>query len=532
MSASAADIEWDVIVVGAGSAGCAAVHALTRSGKLKVLLIEAGGSNRSLAIRVPALVMEANRKFDWGYRSEPDPSRHGHVDSWLRGRVLGGSSSVNGMLYVRGAAADFDEWARDGCVGWSSADLAPLFAAMERSDLPSQERGARGPVRVRTVRGVHPLTRAFMQAAAANGIPINADYNGARQEGVGLAQLSQWRGFRWSAADAFLDARARAGATILTGRQVQQIRMQNGRAVAVCVRRADGSLEEFRGRHIVLSAGAIASPQLLMLSGIGDPGPLQSLGVAPTLALPGVGRNLMEHPLLRLVFGSVIPSYNLTGGLPQKLGLAWRFLAAGQGLVATAFEAAAFIRTSSALERPDVQLHVLPIGLMDQGPGASPFLDRPSMTIYVNASYPLSRGSISLQSPDIADAPRIEHALLGQDEDAATLVAGIRKVRAIMAERPMAALLAGELLPGEGARSDEALLDHVRAHTELGYHPSGTCRMGVDGEAVVGPDQRVRGTDNLWIADASIMPRLISGNTNAFCMLAGFKLGRALAGLA
>jgi choline dehydrogenase len=520
--------QWDYIIIGAGSAGCAAAYELGHSGQNKVLLIESGGNNGSPCIRIPALVVKATRKFNWGYLSQPDPSRDGKADSWIRGRVLGGSSSINGMMFVRGAPHDFARWAAAGNRGWSYEDILPLYREMETSDQVNSLRGHRGALHVRTVTRPHPLSAAFVMATTKLCGPFNPDYNGESQEGVSYAQLSQRCGLRCSSADAFIKPLLRKrNVRLLLGANVDCINFNGTVATGVTFDRG-GESSVVAARRIVLCAGAINSPKLLMLSGIGDAVELTRLGIKPVLNSLEVGKNLQEHPTIRLIYKTRVESNNLSGGVIQKLGIIRAFALHRQGPISTVFEATAFLRTSAGLEHPDIQLHFLAMGVMNVGDNTSPFLGYPSVSIYVTKNYPKSRGAIRLASANPADAPLIECRLLNDPEDVETLVLGARVVREITNTSPMRELIDEEVIPGRAHLAPEALRRYVPPHTEISYHPVGTCRMGPDPSAVVTPDLRVNGVENLWVADGSVMPDLISGNTNAACMMIGMKLGRDL----
>lgn len=529
---------WDYIVVGAGSAGCAVVNRLTESGAKRVLLLEAGGSDKSLCIKIPAglAITERLEQYDWQYRSVPDPSRNRKTDQWLRGRVLGGSSSINGQMYVRGNAADYDRWAAMGNEGWSAKDVMPIFQALENSDKNSSnkknsERGRKGPVYVRTVKNCHPLSEAFLQAAQNMGYTSNPDYNAPNQgqEGVSYAELTQRRGLRWSAADAFLKPiKHRKNLCVVVNACLHRL-VFNERRVTGVVYEQGGVLHEAQAKNVVLCAGAINTPKLLMLSGIGDKAALSALGIPVKLDRPSVGHNLIEHPLLNLTYRTKIPSYNPTEGLLQKAILGLKYLLKRQGPIATVFEATAFLKTQWEATAPDIQLHFMPAGVARSGDDGPFVLPYPSVTVLLNKNHPLSRGHIQLVNDDPKEAPLIACELLQREEDLETLVRGVSLVRRIMSSAPMADFVEQEIWPGDQHTEDAALKDYIRRNTSLAYHPVGTCRMGVDEDAVVTPDLKLRGIDNLWIADASIMPDLISGNTNAACMMIGEKLGRQLA---
>lgn len=524
-------MKWDYIIIGAGSAGCALAHELGADGRARVLILEAGGSDRSLYVSVPAFQVQAIRRHDWGYVSQPDPTRNSRTESWERGRVLGGSSSVNGMMYVRGARADFERWERLGNGGWGYADVLPVYRDMERSDQPGELRGKTGPLPVRTATDVHRLTEAFVQSVVAYGCRFNPDYNGASQEGVAYAQLTQHRGLRCNAAKAFLKPLlARGNVKVALRSSVENIQVENGRANGV-VFVQDGSRQAEAARHVILCAGAINSPKLLMLSGIGEPEELQRVGIPIRVRSPGVGKNLCDHPVLKMTYRTRIPSNNLTEGLAQRLRIFHQYVTRRSGPIANLFEATAFLKTADEITEPDVQLHFLALGYGQTTGGTNRTLNYPSVTVLLNKSHPISRGRVRLASAAPHDHPLIECRLLDDEADLQTLVRGVGVVRAIMQAQPMANLVERESAPGHEVRGEEPLRTYIRNNTQIAYHPAGTCRMGIDANAVVSPQLRVNGVDNLWVADASVMPDLISGNTNGVCMMIGMKLGRYLSGL-
>lgn len=481
--------------------------------------------DRSPFIKIPSAVRRAGLHHDWGYRSEPDASRDGMTEKWTRGRVVGGSSSINGTLFVRGAAADFDGW---NVPGWSARDVLPIFRAMERSDRPGPLRGRSGPLYVRTVKRPHLTTEAFIDAARAAGFGFNEDYNGEQQEGVGFAQLSQHHGFRCSASDAFLKPLlGRKNLKLVVNAHVDRIEMVDGRAVAVSFHRGRARCRETAG-DVVLCAGAINSPKLLMLSGIGDELELARHGIRTVLHLPGVGRNLKEHPLITLTFKSRIPTNNLTEGPLQRLRMALEFFLHGEGGISNLFEGTAFVRSGPAAARADLQLIFMTRGFERLPDDRVQLASYPSVSVHVIGSYPQSAGRIRLSSAASTDPPRIECCLLEAPEDLATLIKGIHIVRRIMRTNPMGALIDSEIAPGADLESARELESFVRRHTGIAYHPIGTCRMGSDEHAVVDASLRVHGTENLWVADASVVPSPLSANMNAACMMIGKMLGQRL----
>jgi choline dehydrogenase len=523
---------WDYIIIGAGSAGCVLAHELTNGrGNETVLVLEAGGSDRSPLIRLPAGSLRVNEMCDWGYWSQPDPSRNGRAEQWERGRVLGGCSSVNSTVFVRGALRDFDRWASQcgGGIspGWSAREVLPLFRELESSDQIGPFRGQGGQLHVRTVKRRHLITEAFVKSAQACGHPFNEDYNGEVQEGVSFAQLSQRHGLRCSSADAFL--RPLLGKSknlsLVLNALVQRIEFINRRAVAVSFKKG-GKVFRETAREIILCAGAINSPKLLMLSGIGDAEELKRNCIGVVADLPGVGGNLKDHPLIKLVYRTRGPTHNLTEGFLQKLGIAATYLISREGPISNLFEGIAFLRTSPSEPSPDLQVHFTPMGFLTTPEGKITLAPYPSVSVLVNKNYPISSGRIRLASNDPNAPPIIECKLLEEEADVDTLVRGMATVRGIMQTEPIVSLLEEECVPGPEVSSIVALKEYVRNHTQITFHFCGTCRMGTGPDAVVGPDLRVRGTENLWVADASIMPDLISGNTNAVCMMIGKRLGK------
>ena len=506
--------EFDVVVVGAGSAGCALAGRLTEDPSLRVLLLEAGGSDDVLEVQVPAALYKVWRtRRDWNYATDPQPGLGGRELFWPRGKLLGGSSSINAMIYIRGAAADYDEWARlTGDDGWSYANVLPLFRRGEDNSRGADEfHGTGGPLRVEDLRSPHRWTRAVVESAVAAGFPRNDDFNGARQEGVGTYQVTQKRGRRWSAADAYLKpALDRPNLTLRTGAQVTRVLLDGGRATGVEYLQDGRRHTAHAGSEVVLAGGAINSPQLLMLSGIGPADHLREVGVDVVSDLPGVGAGLQDHPLVPTIW-HVRSGRSLTHG-ESPAGYAQWFAARRGPLTSNLAEAGLYTRSDESLPEPDLQYHFLPVKFWRQAE-VDPDVDAfTAATVLVDVH---SRGSVRLRSADPTWAPAIDAGYLTDERDLAALVTGMERARDIASVGPLAGVLAEEWSPGGAVRSREALAAKARETLESLYHPVGSCRMGTDDAAVVDPQLRVHGIDGLRVVDASVMPTLVRGNTNA-----------------
>ena len=510
---------FDYIIVGAGSAGCVLANRLSEDPATNVLLIEAGARDRSPYIHVPAAIVKAigNPRLDWMHLTEPDASRGDRVDLWSAGKGLGGSSSINGMLYVRGSPADFDAWAALGNAGWSAADVAHRFKRLERTAFgQDQERGRDGPMSVESLRSRHPLGFAFEEAAVEAGWRANPDYNGRVQEGVGAPQVTQQRGRRFSAARGYLDpVRHRRNLTILTGTEVDQLSFDGKRCAGVVLR--DG--RSARARETIVSAGTMGGPKLLMRSGIGPAADLAALGIDVVHDNANVGGNLQEHPHASISHDVTMRTYNVEINGPRvALHLAnWALFR--RGPVTSPYpHAVAFFRSSPDLDAPDMQLMFGPFAFAMSPEGIVRY-HKPAVTSVIALSYPESKGRLYLRSAD-PDAPlRIDHRLLGDPRDVTRLTRACRLVRDVYAQPAIAPYVVAERTPGQDVQTDTDWESYIRATSFPTNHPIGTCRMGTPDDGVVDADLRVHGLEGLRVVDASVMPRHVSGNINAAVLM-------------
>ena len=522
--------EYDYIIVGAGSAGCVLAHRLSANPQCRVLLLEAGGTHKKFHLTMPLAFLRAmlNPAFVWDYMSEPEPTLDGRSLRLPRGKVLGGSSSINGMFYMRGHSSDFDGWAADGCPGWSYAEVLPYFRAMETSWRGDNAwHGAVGPLPVRAIDTRRLLHDPLMRSAAAAGFATSNDLHAEVEEGFARGEITvDARGRRASTARAYLDPVAsRANLTVITGALAERVLVENGRATGVQFRR-NAVLETARAAgEVLLAGGAYNSPQLLMLSGIGPADELKALGIAPLLHLPAVGQNLSEHGRVPVEFSLSRPVSFLNELRADRVAFSTlRWFLTGGGAFGTQINSCnVVIRTDSAQRQPDVQLMCNPVRMdariwWPMGP-----TQQHRITADVVVLHPQSRGSMRLRSANPADAPRIRLNLFSDPADMATARRGLAAARRIYATRPQADLVAAETAPGPTVGSDAEIEAYIRRTAGVTQHPVGTARMGSDERAVVDPQLRVRGVEGLRVIDASIMPTVPGGNCNATTIMLAEK---------
>ncbi|ERL51457.1 hypothetical protein BJB45_13640 [Halomonas huangheensis] len=506
------------MIVGAGSAGCVLANRLSEDADVSVLLLEAGGADWNPWIHVPVGYFKTmhNPATDWCYLTEPDPGLNGRQLQWPRGKVLGGSSSLNGLLYIRGQKEDYDGWAAAGNQGWDYASVLPYFMKSECQERGADDfHGVDGPLKVSDLRLRREIAERFINAARAAGIPENPDVNGAHQEGVGYFQQTSWKGFRCSTAKAFLrPALSRPNLTLIKRAHCQRLLLRGKRVVGVEYRQGGELHQVHARREVLLSSGAIGSPQILQCSGIGERQHLNSVGVECQHELPGVGQNLQDHLQIRLVFKTRCRTLNDEVRHPLKrLAVGTQYLLTRTGpLTLAASQVYVFTRSQPQLERPDIQFHMQPLSADKPAEGVHPFS---AFTSSVCQLRPSSRGSIRIVSPDASVYPLIQPGYLSTEEDCRVAIDAIKLARRIAAQQPLAEVITEEYVPGAAWQSDEQLLEAARQYSQTIYHPTSTCRMGKDARAVVDDQLRVHGLDGLRVVDASIMPTIVSGNTNA-----------------
>ena len=531
-------MQAEFIIVGAGSAGCAMAYRLAKAGR-KVLVIEHGGSDAGPFIQMPAaLSYPMNMKtYDWGFSSEPEPHLGNRRLATPRGKVIGGSSSINGMVYVRGHAEDFNHWAEQGADGWGYADVLPYFKRMEHwhgggHGGDAEWRGKDGPLHVSRGPRKNPLFKAFVEAGKQAGYEATDDYNGEKQEGFGPMEQTVFGGRRWSAANAYLRPAQKTGNVEIIRALAQRVVIEDGRAVGVEVLRG-GKTQVLRASgEVILAASSINSPKLLLLSGIGPAAHLAEHGIEVVADRAGVGQNLQDHLELYIQMAASQPitlykHWNLVS--KAMIGAQWLFTKTGLG-ASNQFESAAFIRSKAGIKYPDIQYHFLPIAVRYDGKAAA---EGHGFQAHVGPMRSTSRGAVSLRSGDPADAPKIVFNYMSQDRDWEEFRNCIRLTREIFAQDAFKPFVKGEIQPGADVQTDDELDAFIREHAESAYHPCGTCRMGRadDPDAVVDPQGRVIGVEGLRVADSSIFPRITNGNLNGPSIMVGEKMSDHILGL-
>ena len=524
---------YDHVIVGAGSAGCVLANRLSADPSTRVLLLEAGGSDRKLNVRIPtAFAKQFRSDLDWDYTAEPEPNLIGRSIYLPRGRALGGSSSMNAMIYIRGHRSDFDEWAARGAEGWSHDEVLPYFKRSEDNERlrNSELHGTDGELNVADPTWTSPLTKRFIASATAAGMERNDDFNGAEQDGVGRFQLTQKRGRRWSAADAFLHPvrKERPNLTVETGAHVHRVLFEGTRAVGVEYHCAQGLRSVRAESEVVLSAGAFNSPQLLMLSGIGPADHLRSVGIEPLVDSPHVGEHLQDHPLATVTYSVNEPVTLFDATHPKYL--VEYLVGQGRGkLSSNVAEAGAFFRTRDGLRSPDMEFLMGAAYYSDNG-----FRTYPGHAFTIGPSFirPVSEGSVRLRSSNPHDKPLIKLNWLSERSEVDAMVTALRRAFEIAESGPLGEIVDTNIDPGPGVRSDADLEAWLRAEMQHTYHASCTCRMGRDGEGVLDASLRVRGVNGLRVVDASAMPFVTGGNTNAPTIMIGEKAADLILGAA
>lgn len=526
--------ETDYIIVGAGSAGCVLADRLTANGKHRVTVLEAGGTDQRFFVMLPLGYGKLfyDPAVNWLYKTEPDPGLAGQRDHWPRGKVLGGSSSINAMVYIRGHQADYEEWEAAGNPGWGWRDVLSAYKAMEDTEAGADEfRGVGGPLFVSANRkGLHPLVKDYVAACESAGLPHNHDFNGATQEGAGIYQMTIHKARRNSAARAFLrPAMKRPNCRVITGAMVTRVLIEGGRAVGVEYVQ-HGQTRTLRAKaEVILSGGAINSPQILQLSGIGPGALLQSLGLSVLQDNPNVGDHLSDHQGINYTWKMKVPTYNdELRPWWGKLIAGMKYVLAGAGPLAKSINhAGGFFRTSPDLERPNMQLYMQAFSTLIPREGERPILTPdpfPGMSLGLSNCRPTSRGHIRIASRDPFSHPIITANAFSTDHDVQEMLLAVKYLRHLAAQPPLARLIAEELRPGPAVVTDEAIIADFRARSGTVYHPSCTCRMGPDpATSVVDARLRVHGVAGLRVIDASSFPNLIAGNTNAPSMMVGWK---------
>lgn len=525
-----APLAFDFVIVGAGSAGCVLAERLSADGRHSVALIEAGGTDRRLFVQMPLGYGKTfyDRRINWNYRAEPDPGLAGQADFWPRGKLLGGSGSINAMVWIRGDAADFDGWAAEGNPGWAYADVLPAFKALEHNTAGADDwRGEGGPVHVTDVSSrVPPLVARFIAAGREAGLPFNADFNGRAQDGIGVYQINTRQGWRCSAAKAFLrPALRRANLALIPHAQVTRVLLDGCRALGIELLRGGRRERILARREVILAAGAVNSPVLLQLSGIGPGDHLKSIGVPVVLDSPAVGHHLQDHLGINYTYRARVPTLNqMLRPWWGRMAAGVQFLAAGRGPLSLSLnQGGGFIRTRPDSPTATIQLYFQALTTLTGRSGTRPLLKPdpfPGFNIGLSNCRPTARGSILARAYDPFAPPFIRPNALGTEADVADMLAGVKFIRRLAAQPSLAAVIEQELAPGTAVADDAALEADLRARSGTVYHPCGTVRMGPDlGPAAVDARLRVHGIERLRVIDASVFPTIVSGNINAPTMM-------------